>query len=238
MERPERLSSYLPMEETTWLASRLLRRQVVDVSAAEPAGRVTDLVFDPDNGQVMALVIESDSRARMQRHSRVGFFRRKAATTSVGLDHIIAMDGDIVTVNTNPSTLAHIRELERLPHLNKTCEMVILTMRGTCLGTLADLLLENQGATIAGYVVSPTAAGEEALPALAGRTELPSVAAESTLRQLRVIPADSRLRISGSLIMLLDDVAPLGECVVITPQASLTAKPAQPRIGSPALNGA
>jgi sporulation protein YlmC with PRC-barrel domain len=213
MDRPDQVTPPSRTEETTWLASHLLRRQVVDVDSVAPAGRVVDLIFDPDTFLVMGLIIESSERGRVSALGRL--FKRRNSVAYVGLDHVIAMDGDVVTLNTNPFNLAQSRDMERLPRLNATCEMAILTTRGTCLGTLADLLLDDRGTVISGYVVSPTAAGEETLPAF---TDLSIVQPGGTDRRMRIIPADSPLRIGESLIMLLGEVAPLREFVVVTPQ--------------------
>lgn len=241
MHLPERMPSHQTSEESTWLASRLLHRQVVNVVAAEPAGRVTDLIFDPDNGQVMALIVESEVRA--ERESRFpggifsGIFKRKTSVATVGLDHIISMDSDVVTVNANPFNLAHSRELERLPHLNKTCEMPIVTMRGVCLGALADLLLEDRGAMIAGYVVNPTPEGEDVLPILDVQVAA-GAGINSDERALHVIPPHARLRVGSSLIMLLEELLPLRDLVVVAPQSGAVAQSTQSTVGTTALNGA
>jgi sporulation protein YlmC with PRC-barrel domain len=239
MHLPERMSSQQTSEESTWLASRLLRRQVVNVVAAEPAGRVTDLIFDPDNGQVMALIVESERRTEAKSRFPGGIFRRKFAPATVGLDHIISMESDVVTVNANPFNLAHSRELERLSHLNKTCEMPIVTMRGVCLGTLADLLLEDRGATIAGYVVNPTQEGEDLLPTLDEQVATDAGITDNE-QALRVIPPHSRLRVGSSLIMLLEELVPLRELYVVMSQNDIAAQSAQAQstAGRTALNGA
>lgn len=219
MEQLERFSPSWPVSETAWLASRLLRRQVVDVSAAEPVGRVVDLVFDPQSCQVMGLVIQPADEQRGLFAPVGRLFGRGRAAATVGLDHVISMDGDVVMLNTNPFRLTPSREMEQMPRLNAICEMAILTMRGTSLGTLADLLLEEQGTTIAGYVVSPSAAGEQALPPLQDLAPLAGELESVPTPRLRLIPASSHVRIGESLILLLSDIEPpQAEVVIVVPQ--------------------
>ncbi len=146
-------------------------------------------------------------------------------------------------VNTDPFRLSAPRDLERLPRLNESCDLAVLTMRGICLGSLADLLLEQRGATIAGYVLNPTRQGELTLPPLPPLLNEPAQSAaapdaETTTdgenaapsgedtpapgvfsTRARVIPASSRVRISESLILLVADTEPLREEeVVVVPQ--------------------
>ena len=210
--------------EPAWLASRLLRRQVVDANSIDQVGRVVDLIFDPIAGQVMGLVIEKVGEQR----GSAGFLGRllkgRRSTATVGLDHVISMDGDVIMLNADPFKVTAARELERMPHLNVICEMAILTMRGSCLGSLADLVLEDQGTRVTGYVVTPTAFGEQTLPYLEDVAPLP-VGVEPgptnggrAAPHMRVIPVSGHVRIGESLILLLADVTPLREDVVIVSQ--------------------
>lgn len=207
-----------PEGETAWLASRLLQRQVVDVSAVAPVGRVVDLIFDPRASQVMGLVIQSASERRGPLALLGRLFNWRRSVAIVGLDHVISMDGDVVTLNIDPFRLTPPRELERMARLNTICEMAILTVRGTSLGSLADLLLEDQGTTVTGYIVSPTPAGEQALPALDELTSIASAPASGPAPHMRVIPASSNVRIGESLILLVSEVEPLREEVIVIPQ--------------------
>ncbi len=218
MEQLERLSPSWPMSETAWLASRLLRRQVVDVSAVEPVGRVVDLIFDPKACQVMGLVIQSADERQGWFAPLARLFNWGRGVATVGLDHVISMDGDVVMLNANPFRLTPPREMERAPRLNTICEMTILTIRGTCLGTLADLLLGEQGTTVTGYVVSPTTAGEQALPALDDLAPLAAATESTPAPHMRLIPASSNVRIGESLILLVSEVEPQQEEIVVVPQ--------------------
>jgi hypothetical protein len=115
--------------------------------------------------------------------------------------------------------------------------MPIVTMRGVCLGELADLLLQDRGAMIAGYVVNPTQEGEDVLPTL--DAQVAAVAGiNSDERALHVIPPNSRLRVGPSLIMLLEELPPLRELVVVTPESDVAVQIAPPTVARTALNGA
>jgi sporulation protein YlmC with PRC-barrel domain len=134
------------------------------------------------------------------------------------------MDGDVIMVNADPFKMTTARELERMPHLNAICGMAILTMRGSCLGSLADLVLEDQGTRVTGYVVTPTAFGEQTLPYLEDIAPL-SVGVEQASAnggraapRMRVIPVSGHVRIGESLILLVAEVTPLREDVVIVSQ--------------------
>ncbi len=229
MERESVLSLSQPANETAWLAGRLLKRQVVDVSGVEPVGRVVDLVFDPKSRQVMGLVVASADGWSTPFAPLTRLLKRRRGVAPVGLDHIIAMDGDVITLNANPFRLpasSRVREMERMPRLSDICEMTILTMRGMSLGALADLLLEDQGTTVAGYVVNPTMAGERALPPLDSLFPLvDSKPASAANPRVRVIPASSDVRVGDSLILLVSEVKPLREEVIVIPlEAAARAK--------------
>ena len=214
-EQPGRFAPPRLVEESAWLASRLLHRQVVDVSTVEPVGRVVDLIFDPKAAQVMALVIQPVTLERdlVAMIGRLFTGRRTLAT--IGLDHIISMDSDVVMVNTDPFHLTTSREIERMPRLNTICEMAILTMRGTSLGSLADLVLTDQGTNVAGYVVNPTPAGEQTLPSLDDMAPHAAAPASASAPRTRVIPASSNVRIGESLILLVAAIEPLRDEVVV-----------------------
>jgi sporulation protein YlmC with PRC-barrel domain len=226
MDHLMRAPTLEPVGAQTWLASRLLRRQVVDVSTIEPVGRVADVIFDPKSCQVMAIVIESIAPAQGFVATVSRTLSRRHDVAPIGLDHVIALDGDVVMVNADPFRIAATRDLERMPRLNGSCGLAILTMRGICLGSLADLLLDQRGVSVIGYVVSPTRQGEIMLPPLPPPDEAPDVAtpqpdttdgaasSESATR-MRVISASSRVHISESLILLIAEVQPLREEVVI-----------------------
>jgi hypothetical protein len=100
-----------------------------------------------------------------------------------------------------------------------------------CLGQLADLVLDQRGTLVTGYVVTPTRYSEsillpleEVVPAEPSQTEqgvsaaVASPASESESSSgphVLVIPASPRVRIGESLIVVVEGVEPLRQDAVI-----------------------
>lgn len=220
-----------PATGQPWLASRLLHRQVVNAATLEPLGRVTDIVFDPKRCRLAALRIrmapsESGLRATVRR-----VLRRRRAVASIGIEHIVSLNGDVVIADIDPARPAP-SSAGRTFRLTEVCDLTIITLHGLCLGSLTDLLLEDRGGVVAGYVIRPTKEAEPLLPPFegpeppaprsadteAGAAEAPPPI-EPPVINLRVIPASPRVRIGESLILVVEDVEPLlPEPVVITGQ--------------------
>lgn len=222
----------------TWLASRLLNRQVVNASTLEPVGRVADVAFDPESCLVTALCVQPEPSVGGFAASVGRRLSRRRAIASVGREHIISLNGDVVMVDSDP-----VRFMGHAARLRDVCELTILTLHGMCLGSLADLILDNYGSVVTGYVVNPTRHAEALLLPLeeleqpprpqaeqveqTGRVEgEDSVAAdpseESALpaANLRVIPASPRVRIGDSLILVVEEAEPLRqEPVVVSSQS-------------------
>lgn len=238
-EQPSFLLSAPTSTGHPWLASHLLRRQVVNVSTLEEVGRVADVIFDPQRSLVTGLSVRYDAQpqgflANVRR--TVGLSRD---TGVVGMEHIVALNGDVVMVSADPARPA--AALDRMSHLKEVCELAILTSYGTCLGALADVLLDTHGSAIAGYVVTPTALAESILPPLEdlerpplsltprmttaaenGHTEDADADADeepetpsAPASRLRVIPASSQIHFGDSLILLVAEVEPLERNVVV-----------------------
>lgn len=234
-EQPPFVLSAPASTERPWLASRLLRRQVVNVSTLEEVGRVGDVIFDPQHELVTGLSVQFDSQPQgflANARRALGLSRE---TGVVGREHIVSLSGDVVMVSANPSRPS--ASLAHMSHLKEVCELAILTTYGTCLGALADVLLDARGSAIAGYVVTPTPLAESILPPLeelerqplsftpriaAPAEDGPGVdtnAAPETLTpsasHLRVIPASSQVHFGDSLILLIAEVEPLERSVVV-----------------------
>jgi sporulation protein YlmC with PRC-barrel domain len=215
-----------------WLASRLLRRQVVNASTVQPAGRVADVVFDPESCQVTALIVQSTASGSrlMAAVRRASNWHRPVA--SVAIDHIIALNGDVVMVDRDPVFSTLSRSIGSVACLCDVCELTILTFHGVCLGSLADLLLDSRGRVVIGYVVNPTKQAESFLGSLAelepsspvdiesriGAAEVSSASEgadfKSFASHLRVIPASPRVRIGEELILVVAEVEPLRQDVL------------------------
>lgn len=230
-EQPPQSLTLLPAPPPSgqpWLASRLLRRQVVNVSTIEPLGRVADVLFDPINGQLAGVIVHREPAPRGVGAAIGRIFGRQGDSGVVSLEHVMSLNGDVVTVNADPARLNMASNAEAILSLNDVCELVILTTYGMSLGSLTDMLLDHSGSTIIGYVVKPSELAQSSLPRLADLAEFddsgaedPDVvdAAPQTLAlpapHLRVIPASSRVHFGESLIMLVSEVEPLQRRVVV-----------------------
>lgn len=238
MDAQEPRASLATSREQAWLGSRLLRRQVVNTSTLEPLGRIADVALDPERCRVAALSIqltpaEGGSTSAVRRA-----LGRRRTVGAVGIDHVVALNGDVVMVDSEPVRPASLRYEGQMVDLRDICELTILTLHGTCLGSLADVLLDSEGRDIIGYVVSPTKQGEECLMPLADLLSAPPMpssteqvkdaAAASDAAPLsgsptagpRIIPASPRVRIGESLVLVIDEAEPLRlEPVTVTSRA-------------------
>ncbi|MGH2504898.1 MAG: hypothetical protein ACRDID_20505, partial [Ktedonobacterales bacterium] len=161
-------------------------------------------------------------------------FGRNGDSDVVSLDHVISLNGDVVTVNADPVRLNTASAFENMLSLNDVCEFVILTTYGMSLGALADILLDYRGSEIVGYVVQPTTLAQSILPLLSDLAELEPEPDEVNVvnaadvpptpalpaSHLRFIPAASRVHFGESLIMVVSDVEPLRPQGVIISQQS------------------
>ncbi|HEY7850269.1 MAG TPA: hypothetical protein VIC27_09415 [Ktedonobacterales bacterium] len=233
--QPSSLASASERSERPWLASCLLRRQIVNVTTLEQVGRVSDVIFDSARSQLVGVRVQPSAPPQGLAASVGRAFGRNRGAVAIALDHIIALNGDVVMVDADPARLASVRSLTNMSHLNEVCELAILTTFGMCLGALADVLVDARGLAILGYVVKPTEVAEQFLSPLesfqrpeielldadmdAHTTEtLPAVIPPSS--HLRIIPASSRVRFGDSLILFVAEVEPLEpQVVVIAPRA-------------------
>lgn len=217
-----------------WLASRLLHRQVVNASTLEPVGRVSDVVFNPKTCQVTALIVHATTAGDGLLAAARRAVGQRRAGGAIGIDHIVALNGDVVIVDSKPVASAVLLAPQQPSEreaclLCEACELTIITIHGMCLGELADLLLDERGSLVIGYVVAPTKYAESlllpleaVLPAEPPHTEqevsaavaLPS-SGSSMDAHVRVIPASPRVRIGESLIVVVEEVEPLRQDAVI-----------------------
>lgn len=230
-----------------WLASRLLQRQVVNASTLESVGHVSDVVFNPHNYQVTALNVRAAAGGEGGGESPLDLARRVVGqhrtVGTLGIDHIIALNGDVVMANSDPVAPAPTARHAAKPALQRETwllsevrELTILTLHGMCLGVLADLLLDERGTHVTSYMVTPTRYGQAVLlplgeedvqakppptpekPGVSAAEASPRAAAsvpEATDPHARVIPASPRVRIGESLILVVEDVEPLQQEGVI-----------------------
>lgn len=229
-----------------WLASRLLQRRVVNASTVESVGRVSDVEFNPQSCQVSALIVRaaagdgggSGGEGPLDLARRVVGQRRTVGI--LGIDHLIALNGDVVMADSDPFALPPTARPAPKPALQRetcllseVCELTIVTLHGMCLGVLADLLLDERGTHVTGYVVTPTKFGEAVLmpleekvqaepPAIEGPGVIVAEASKAASPDqkapdphARVIPASPRVRIGASLILVVEEVEPLRQDPVI-----------------------
>jgi sporulation protein YlmC with PRC-barrel domain len=140
-----------PVRPDGWRATLLAHRPVVDVSRVEQMGAVADLVFDPHRRQLVGLLLQ-----RPGPEGTIVEMARRALGSALGLtfvsmEQVIALHGDVVTVDLSrgaPESAAP------LPRLSKVVGFAVVTTRGQRLGRLVDLLLDSEGRRIQSYLVA------------------------------------------------------------------------------------
>jgi sporulation protein YlmC with PRC-barrel domain len=214
-----RVLSFPAGGEEPWLASRLLRRQVVNAATLDPVGRVSDVLFEPLRCRLAALRVTRSTPPGGLTGAARQLLRGRGGGL-IGLEHIISLNGDVVVVDTNPTASPAAFQRDGVCRLSEVCDLTIITLHGLCLGTLVDVLLEPAGSVVASYFVEPTRQAEAFLPPFDGSTdtsprpqedgaEAARDAIAPSTAHLRVIPASPRVHIGDSLIMVVDDTEPL-----------------------------
>jgi sporulation protein YlmC with PRC-barrel domain len=127
---------------------------VVNVRAIERLGQVADIVFDAATRRVLGVRIERET----QEHPVVDAARRALTgasfATYISASQIIALHGDVVTVD--PQRAAEAAErLEGHPHLSHVQGFAVLTIAGKRLGRLVDIRVDASGRHILSYLVQP-----------------------------------------------------------------------------------
>jgi sporulation protein YlmC with PRC-barrel domain len=196
-----------------WRASRLLRRPVVNVRGVTEIGRISDVVFDPESSRLAGLVIDTAADGRLAAIARRAFSAPNA--DYIPLERIVALNGDVATVDVEPGQLAR---MGRLPRLGQVRDLLVITLHGMGLGRMVDLLLDESGAVVTGYLINPSRKAARTIPT-AEPAETEDVAASDTAApaessaplpaHLRIIPASPRVRFGPALILVIDVVAPL-----------------------------
>lgn len=148
-----------PARLSGWRAGLLAHRPVVDVRHVEQMGDVADLVFDPHGRQLVGLLLQ-----RAGAEGTVVEMARRALGSALGLrfvpvEQVIALSGDVVTVDSARVPSAPIDPAAPLPRLSKVVGFAVVTTRGQRLGRLVDLLLDGGGRHIQGYLVEPGGRG-------------------------------------------------------------------------------
>ncbi len=138
----------------SWRATLLARRPVVDVRRVEQMGSVADLVFDPHGRELVGLLLQragpEGTVIEMARRALGGAL----GLTFVSMEQVIAVGGDVVTVDPSRGSADSAEPAAPLPRLSKVAGFAVVTTRGQRLGRLADLLLDGEGRRIQGYLVA------------------------------------------------------------------------------------
>ncbi len=219
--------------ERPWRASLLLHRQVVNARTVESIGSVSDLVFDPQTCRLVAIALDvPETDASVSTVAR-RFLSGYRPPFYVGMEHIVALNDDVVIIDIDTAHPAPPQSMQRLPHLNRVLNHQLVTLHGMRLGRLADLLLDYRGGQVVGYLINPTRRGAAVTvtpPTPAAEAPADDAGSDSerapTLSgplpaNLRIVPASPRVRVGRELILVLEDVEPVTrEDVVVRRQAA------------------
>jgi sporulation protein YlmC with PRC-barrel domain len=119
-------------------------RTVIDLSAAEPIGELTDLVLDPADQRVAGLIVA-------QRPSRAG--RRRLLIVPASALHSLGPDAIIVRqVGQGDGNLG---QLAHLPRLSRVIGRTVVGGSGSVLGVLDDVQIHASDARIIRYPLRP-----------------------------------------------------------------------------------
>lgn len=200
-----------------WRATYLAHQPVVDVNGGESLGEVADLVFDPTTSTIAGLLVSANGRNGSLLEAARRAFGGSIGLTYIALDHIIALNSDVVTIDQGENQSTAPRD--PLPRLSAVLKFDVITIRGKRLGQLEDLLLDPDGRRIVGYLVAqpvaPARASDEATPAspqpeagdlpetvrVEPATTLASPSAPSTPHFI-VVASDQGVRVGRDLIIV------------------------------------
>jgi sporulation protein YlmC with PRC-barrel domain len=181
-------------------------------------GEVVDVVFSPENRQLVGLLIGSErpEGSLLQALRRV--LGADFGLRFVPIQRVISLNRDVVMIDSEPGAAPPLPDRQHFPRLSLTRRSVVVTMQGQRLGHLADVQLDAEGRRVAGYVVErqPSSPGLVAAPAPApsvmGQVASPSAlasssAAPSSAPSRFMIPAKFRVRFGRGLIVAGEDVS-------------------------------
>jgi sporulation protein YlmC with PRC-barrel domain len=204
-------------QSSGWQATRLVHRPVVDVRLGQTLGEVADVVFDPEAHQLVGLLIQPEGRAGALAEIARRAFGGTLGLIYVPVEQVIALDADIVTLDTEAGGEGHPRPDIPLPRLSAVSGFAVVSLRGQRLGRLSDLLLDAEGRRIVGYLVGPEsraaphdiASASPVAPAAAAAADdsgeaapAQAAAAPAPSAPAIVIGADQDVRIGRDLIVV------------------------------------
>jgi sporulation protein YlmC with PRC-barrel domain len=207
-----------PSRTEGWRAQLLAHRPIVNVRQVEQMGTVADIVFDPQSSQLAGVLVQP---ARPEA-ALLGMARRAfggaLGLTFVAADHVIALNGEVVTVDLEEGSAGRQEPLGPLPRVSKIWGFAVVTTRGQRLGRFIDLLLDEEGRHIVGYLVEPGGRGAaprrdpearptpertptDAVPHETGIVEAP---AGEPASNLVVVSASPNVRVGRDLIVVAE----------------------------------
>jgi|GEM_PF-711954 len=125
-------------------AKSILNMTVVNLADGERIGRVQDLIVDPGQRQVVALLLQP---------SGLSFFQSRRAVLYEGVRHIGA---DAVVVADKSFVVHTSRDQALRPFLSRNIVLVgkpVMAEGGRLLGVIADLLFDSETGRVHGYVL-------------------------------------------------------------------------------------
>jgi len=184
-----------------WRASRLLRRPVMHAGRVMHVGAVADVAFAPETNQLTGLLV-----GPLGTEGGLYELVRRALGGDLGLtylpmERITALDGDVVVIDGEPTREHEQPPRLHAPRLRLVQGLAVVTARGRRLGAFADLLLDEEGRRITGYLV------EQSAPPPARQPSGQPAEATTGAPSLLVIPSSFEVRIGHGLIVVGEEAA-------------------------------
>lgn len=203
-----------PVRIPSWPATRLLGRPVVHARQVARVGEVADVVFSPENRQLVGLLIGSERPEGSLLQALRRALGADLGLRFVPIQRVISLNSDVVMIDSEPGASPPLPDRQHFPRLSLTRGSVVVTMQGKRLGRLADVQLDAEGRRITGYVVErdvplpgPVAVPTSAPPVI-GQGAPPSAPASPSASPSRfMIPVKFRVRFGRGLIVAGEDVS-------------------------------
>lgn len=191
-------STESPNAAEGWRASTLLGRAVVHLERVEHIGEVADVVFDTQQRRVVGILIGPKGAEGPVMDALRRMVGGTFGLTYVAAEDIVALNGDVVMIQPRP---ARRHGSGRLPSLRSTQGLSVVTMYGRRLGHFADLLLDDEGRAITGYLLDAPARPQP-------RQGAPAPNEDTKRSEPLIIPATAYLRVGRDLIALSERPLP------------------------------
>ncbi|HEX9058366.1 MAG TPA: PRC-barrel domain-containing protein [Ktedonobacterales bacterium] len=197
MAENNRTQAGTPAQPNMLRATHLAHRPVVNVHLGQNLGEVADIVFDPVERQVAGLLVQTERRDRAVFEMARRAFGGTMGLTYVDLEHVMALNADVVTVDMDQGAQPRPHLKAPLPRLSAVLGFAVVSIEGQRLGHFVDLALDPTGRRIVGYVVEPTTGTTE--PSVG--TSAPA-ASETAGAPPMVISAEQDVRVGRDLMVV------------------------------------